>query len=75
MCEQWSEWGDCSTDVPCTQGIRSRERECPGMSPIENEPCVTNCTIPSKYLRYLENNQTFYYKSKVTHIFFVTQKF
>ncbi|XP_052090843.1 uncharacterized protein LOC127727766 [Mytilus californianus] len=46
MCEQWSEWNECSSTEACTEGVRSRERHCPDSPSLENEPCVNNCTVP-----------------------------
>ncbi|VDI42578.1 Hypothetical predicted protein [Mytilus galloprovincialis] len=46
VCEQWSEWNECSTSDPCTEGVRSRERHCPDSPSLEKEPCVNNCTLP-----------------------------
>ena len=48
MCEQWSDWSECSSSETCTQGIKTRDRHCPGSPAMENEPCVNNCTIPGK---------------------------
>lgn len=49
VCEQWSEWNECSTSDPCTEGVRSRERHCPDSPSLEKEPCVNNCTYPGKH--------------------------